>query len=102
MTNHLYRILVPTKYEDTQAPVSTKHHKEWDKYVMTITNGLTILKPTTKGLWVHEGKIYEDRVIPVEIFCTDKEIECIAKFTKKHYRQISVMYAKLSSEVFYV
>lgn len=94
----MWEIFVPTVFEDTKKPVRTKHHKQWDAYVRKATDGLTILKPA-KGQWVSEGKLYEDRVIPVRIACTPKDIYDIAKFTKTHYRQLLVMYHKVSDFV---
>ncbi len=101
--SYLFRILVPCKFEDTQKPVSIRHHRQWDKYVLSISNGLTIMKPTTKGVWRGaDGQLYYDRVIPVEIYCTEKEIRKIAEFTKNHYRQIAVMYCRMSNDVHFV
>lgn len=97
----LYNILVPTKYGDTLRPISTKHHKNWDKVVRSITGGLTILKPGT-GQWMFEGELFEERIIPVMIMCSEKEIQKIVKFTIKHYRQKAVMYWVVSNECYLV
>lgn len=86
----LFEILVPCNWNGGR-PVRTRHHKEWDKRVRKISGGLTILKPG-KGQWVHEGSLYEDRVIPVRIFCTDEQIKRIADITIEHYEQEAVMY----------
>ena len=94
----LWEILVPCMFEDTKTPVSTKHHKEWDKYVRTISPGLTILKPA-KGQWIHEDKLYEDRVITVRLTASRSEVEKIVDFTIVHYRQLAVMAYKISNEV---
>ncbi len=98
----LWRILVPTKYEDSQKPVSIRHHKQFDKYVLTIVNGLTILPPTIKGIWKSDGKEYIDRTIPVDIYCSEKQITKIARFAKSHYRQLSIMYFKITDQVFFI
>ncbi len=94
----LYEILVPTTYQDTGKPVSVRHHREWDKYVRNISGGLTILKPA-KGQWLCQGKVYEDRVIPVRLTCTAAQIQKICQFTLGHYRQLAVMAYKISDEV---
>lgn len=91
----LYEILVPTKYGDTLGPISTKHHKNWDAKVRGISGGLTILKPA-KGQWVHAGDLFEERVIPVRIMATEKQMRKIVEFTIKHYRQKAVMYYVIS------
>ena len=95
---HLWEILVPTIMNDK--PVRTVHHKEWDKYIQKIANGLTILKPT-KGKWLEPivGKLHEERVIPVRIACTRNQINLIINFTINHYNQKAVMAYKLSEEV---
>lgn len=97
----LYEILVPTKYGDTLKPISTKHHKNWDKQVRKIAGGLTILSPA-KGQWVHKGELFEERVIPVKIMCSNWDITRIAKFTLNHYRQKAVMYYLISNESYIV
>lgn len=94
----LWEILVPTKFEDTQKPVSLKHHKEWDKFVHKVAGGSTIMTPC-KGYWIDSDKLYKDRVIPVRIACTEKQIHKIIDFTLHHYRQIAVMAYKLSDTI---
>lgn len=93
----LFEILVPTKYGDNNRPISTRHHKNWDSVVRKISGGLTILKPA-KGQWVHEGSLFEEKVIPVRIFCEDSDMEKIVVFTIKHYRQLAVMHYTVATE----
>jgi hypothetical protein len=93
----MWEILVPCKWNDDK-PVRTRHHKEWDKRVRKITGGLTILPPT-KGIWVNEGKIYEERMIPVRIACTDKQINEIMDMTAQHYKQLAVLCTLISENV---
>ena len=97
MKSNMYEIIVPTMYGDTIKPIRTKHHKEWDKRVLKITNGLTILK-AAKGKWVHDGIEYPERVIPVRIMCTEKQILEIVQITLQHYRQKCVMHCKVSDD----
>lgn len=97
----LYEILVPTIYGDTMKPIRTKHHKNWDERVKKISGGLTILTPS-KGTWVHEGKDYTERVIPVRIMCTEAAMKQIVDITLQHYRQKAVMYYVISNECFVV
>jgi hypothetical protein len=93
----LYEILVPTIYGDTNKPIRTRHHKKWDERVKKLAGGLTILSPG-KGVWVHEGKDYLEKVIPVRIMCEEKTMKSIVDITLQHYRQISVMYYVVSDE----
>ena len=93
----LFEILVPTIYGDTIKPIRTRHHKNWDKYVREISLGLTLMTPA-KGQWIYENNLFEERVIPVRIFCTDEEMEKIITFSFKHYRQKAIMYYVISNE----
>lgn len=98
MEKAVWQILVPCQYNSGK-PVRTRHHREWDKRVRKISNGLTILPPA-KGQWVNEkdGTLYTERVIPVMIIATADQMKKISKITAKHYDQIAVMYFKMSSE----
>lgn len=95
---NLYEILVPCQM--LSKPVRTRHHKRWDEYVRKLAGGLTILKPA-KGQWINEGKIHEDRVIPVRIACTNEQIKRIMKFSLGHYKQLEIMAYKISEEVLF-
>lgn len=97
----LYEILVPTIYGDTRKPIRTRHHKNWDVYVRKITKGLTILKPG-RGQWMNEGELFEERVIPVRIFCSERDMEKIVEFTINHYRQLAVMYYVVSEKCYII
>jgi len=94
----LFEIIVPTKYGDNLKPIRTKHHKEWDKRVMKISGGMTILS-AGKGKWTYKGDEYPEKVIPVRVMCSDADMEKIVKITLEHYRQKAVMYYVLSNEV---
>ena len=91
----MWEIMVPCQYNDGK-PVRTRHHRNWDAKVRRITGGLTVMKPA-KGQWVHEGELYEERMIPVRIACTEAQIREIMMITARHYHQIAVM-ASLVSE----
>lgn len=95
----LYEILIPTKYGNNLKPISTKHHKSWDKWVRSKSGGLTILSPS-RGQWVDKSTLYEERVIPVRIMTTEKIMTQVVKFTKSHYRQRAVMFFILSRECY--
>ena len=91
----LFEILVPTIYGDTLKPIRTRHHKRWDEMVRKVSNGLTLMTPA-KGQWLFEGALFEERVIPVRIACTDTEMDKIVQFSLRHYRQKAIMYYVLS------
>ena len=94
-TPSLYEILVPCNWNDG-TPIRTRHHREWDKRVRKISGGLTILKPG-KGQWVHDGKFYADRVIPVRVYCMCEEMQDIVQITIQHYEQEAVMYYPIAN-----
>ena len=74
----------------------------WDSFVRDITGGLTIFAPG-KGQWVNDdNEVIEEKVIPVNIACTDEQFEKIISFTLNHYDQDALMYYKISEEVYIV
>ena len=99
-TMMLYEILVPCQWNDGR-PVRKRHHREWDSRIRRIAGGLTIMTPV-KGQWVntreiHDVEVYEDRMIPVRIFCTQNQMDRIARLTIEHYEQEAVMYYCIAS-----
>lgn len=97
----MWEIFVPASNKTLE--FSYEHHKKWDEYVKSLAGGLTILR-TAKGEWIdnHDGKLYIDRVIPVRIKCSEKNIKKIIKFTIKHYNQEAVLAYKISDMVLLV
>lgn len=94
----LWEVLVPTVSNEGK-PFRTRYHRVWDKKVYAITGGLTILTPA-KGKWVcPEGSLFEERMIPVRIACTRKQIEEIVDMTIVYYSQKAVMAYRISEEV---
>lgn len=92
----LYEILVPCQWNNG-APVRTRHHREWDKKVRAHSNGITIFNPV-KGQWLSaDDVLFEDRMIPVRIFCTQDSMAKIVDTTIKHYEQLAVMFYVVST-----
>ncbi len=95
---YLWEVLVPTISNEGK-PFKTRHHRSWDSQVRRITGGLTIFAPA-KGEWVSpSGTLFRERMIPVRIMATEKQIEEIADRTANHYKQLAVMYYRLSEQV---
>jgi hypothetical protein len=93
----MWEILVPASGKEQEFPF--EHHKAWDEFVRNMAGGLTILK-TAKGEWVSpDGTLFRDRVIPVRINCSKKQIKKIIKFTIRHYNQEAVLAYKISNKV---
>lgn len=92
----IWQILVPCAW-NTGRGIRRRHHQEWDKVVRRIAGGLTILAPGI-GDWVdpEDKQVYRERVIPVMIIASEGQMEAIAQFTVRHYRQLAVTYFKMS------
>jgi hypothetical protein len=95
--NCLWEILVPTIRNDGR-PIHTRFHRIWDEMVKNISNGLTLM-PVVKGQWGFENKTFKERMIPVRIIATRKQIEEIITMTLEYYDQIEVLAYKISDEV---
>jgi hypothetical protein len=96
---NLWEILVPTTRRSDGKPYRTRFHRVWDAKVRAVSNGLTILTPA-KGQWVSpKGDLFNERMIPVRIACTDAQIEEIAQLTMEYYDQLAVMYYRVSDDV---
>jgi hypothetical protein len=53
-----------------------------------------------KGQWVcPNGDLFQERMIPVMIACTNKQIRQIADMTAKYYEQKAVMYWEVSNNI---
>tara|TARA_Y100000034_G_scaffold134649_1_gene203710 strand:+ start:1099 stop:1614 length:516 start_codon:yes stop_codon:yes gene_type:complete len=92
----LWCILVPTHHNNGIEIKETTHHI-WDEKVRKIVGGLTLNK-TIKGVWGSEV-IYRERMIPVHIGCSKREIEKIIDMTKVFYKQEKVMAYLISPKV---
>ena len=104
----LWEILVPTVHghvgnlPSKDKPVKLRHHKVWDAKVLEITGGLTINKPA-RGQWISPtGQLFLERMIPVKIRCSLREIRKIAEFTALHYAQEEVLFYKISDDSYLV
>lgn len=99
---YLWSILVPTVRNDGR-PIRTRFHRVWDAKVREISGGLTIMPPV-KGQWVNpeDDELFAERMIPVQIACTEAEIIEIAKMSKKYYEQEKMFCYLLSKTVYIV
>lgn len=96
MKKKLIEILVPVTNHGVR--IKKKHHRKWDAKISRIAGGLTLFKPK-KGRWLSGSKLFKEKMIPVRIAATNKEIKKIVKFTAKHYKQKAVMYHLVSKHV---
>jgi hypothetical protein len=93
----MWEILVPTQRNDGR-PIRTRFHRVWDEKVRNISGGLTIM-PVARGQWLFKEKLFEERMIPVRIIATRKEIEDIISMTMAYYEQLAILCMKVSDEV---
>jgi hypothetical protein len=96
-TKSLYRILVPTVRNDGR-PFNLRYHRVWDAKVREITGGLTIM-PVAKGQWVNGNDLFVERMIPVELMATEKQMIEIVAITLAYYEQLAVMWYRISDDV---
>lgn len=90
--------MVPTTSNEGK-PFRTRFHRVWDSKVREIAGGLTILTPA-KGQWLNlSGKLFKERMIPVRIVCSKKQIDLIIDITMNYYNQEAVLVYKVSEEV---
>lgn len=97
----LWEILVPVFNDKTKCEFTVEYHHKWDNHVRKIAGGLTINK-RARGIWTNPDteKIFQEKVIPVRIFCSMYEIEEIIDYTLEYYKQEAVMCYLISDTVF--
>lgn len=94
----LWEILVPTQFNDGR-PIRVRYHRVWDGKVYDITKGVTILPPA-KGKWVNpDGKLFQERMIPVRIACNEEQIKKIIDMSMVYYDQEAIMAYRVSEKV---
>ena len=88
----LWEILVP-------AANTLQHHQAWDREVMRIAGGLTIMRKV-QGRWATDAADHvAEQMIPVRIACTRDKMDEILEFTMQHYNQYEVMAYVVSDQV---
>jgi len=97
VSRSLYEILVPTVRNDGR-PFRLRYHRVWDSRVREISGGLTIMTPA-KGQWLHKDELFTERMIPVRVIATRKEMDKIIDLTMNYYDQLAVLAYRISDEV---
>lgn len=93
----LWLIYVPTHFNN-HTKIEMEYHKIWDRFVEKLTGGLSIDSPIL-GIWRDkDGVIYEEKMIPIQISCTEEQIEQIVDFTATHYQQKAITKYKISDD----
>jgi hypothetical protein len=99
LVKKVWEIYVPTIRKNGK-PIRTRFHRVWDKKVMSVSGGLSIHRPSV-GNWISpDGKIYNEKMIPVRIVATNEEILKIIDITLEHYEdEEAVLCYRISEEV---
>ena len=94
----LWEVLVP-RYSNSKKEYPIKYHRVWDVKVRKIAGGITIFMPA-KGQWISPKRnIFSEEMIPVRIYCGEKEINKIISLTLKYYNQEAIFAYEISSNV---
>lgn len=80
---------------------TAKHHRIFYKFILNLSKGYSVLSEL-EGVWQNEkGTIYQEKMIPVRIACTDEQIKEIAEFAKTHYEQEAIFVLELGIARFF-
>jgi len=74
------------------------HHKAFMNPVLKKSGGSTE-NSWASGKWIHKGRLYMDRIVPLEFMATIEEADAIASLAVKHYRQKMIDYYMISDHV---
>jgi hypothetical protein len=77
---------------------SQPHHKAFMDPVLKKSGGSTE-NSWASGKWIHEGRLYMDRIMPFELMATIEEADAIASLAAKHYQQKMIDYYMISDHV---
>ncbi len=94
--------MIPLKDNDG-VPFSDTHHECLWAMLRETSEGST-RNAVAVGDWMNEGKLYSESMIPVQFIETRAEAKRIARYVRKHYRQIEVMLFKIAKydDIFFV
>jgi hypothetical protein len=96
----LWNILIPcADNSGRKFPLFVR--RMWNEQVRRMTDGMSIMQAIT-GEWRNpeNGRIVREKMIPVSLLMTQREIAELAQFTRTLFKQNCVMYYRVSSEVF--
>lgn len=92
-----WKLLVPVADNDGLV-FTDRHHLKLYRLVFKISGGSTD-NPWSNGRWMDGGRVYKDRVVPLEFLATTEEADKIAAFTLVHYDQMEVVCVPISDRV---
>jgi hypothetical protein len=92
-----WRLLVPVADNDGLV-FTDRHHLKLERLVFKISGGSTD-NPWSNGKWMNKGRVYKDRVVPLEFLATTEEADKIAAFALIHYEQMEILCVPISDRV---
>jgi len=98
-TIYMWEIFVPTS-DRNGALIPTAYHQRWDEQVSKIVGGVTLTN-AVKGRWVSNTSdaIVKEKIIPVRVAATEKQIDEILDITVEFYNQEAVLCYLVSDRV---
>jgi hypothetical protein len=94
----VWRVMVPVYYNDGRR-IPDRVHLEWQDEVVKISRGWT-MHATALGAWLEDGAslpLIED-MRPVDILCTEKQLDIIIPVTGRLFKQKVVFAYKLTED----
>jgi hypothetical protein len=94
----VWRIMVPVYYNDGRR-IPDRVHLEWQDEVVKISRGWT-MHATALGAWLEDGAslpLIED-MTPVDILCTEDQLDAIINLTGRLYNQKIVFAYKVTED----
>jgi hypothetical protein len=92
-----WRLLVPIADNDGLV-FTARHHEKFDGRVYKISGGSTE-NPWSNGKWRERGRLYKERMIPLEFLATTEQADAIAAFALVHYDQLEILCVPISDRV---
>ena len=92
-----WTLLVPVADNDGLV-FTDRHHLKLYRLVFKISGGLTD-NAWSNGKWINDGRVYQDRVVPLGFLATVEEADKIAAFALIHYDQLEIVCVPISDRV---
>jgi len=92
-----WKLFVPVADNDGLV-FTDRHHLKLYRLVFNMSGGLTD-NPWSNGKWINNGRVYKDRVVPLEFLATAEGVDKIAVFALIHYDQLEIVCVPISDRV---
>ena len=93
----LWTILLPIADNDGRVFLN-QHHKKFLDRVLKISGGWTE-HPWSTGRWIDDGRLYSERMIPLEFLATTEQADKITAFACVRYDQVEITCLPLTDRV---